>query len=430
MRTIVCFFWIAIVMAGMSAAQPRAGDLILTVADGQTSFVARMSPGQSGGPTTLAAGPQACHAHWVRMAEANRRVLIGEVDLGSSVSVGRLVHVAPDGSRTTLVTLPGHRPEGGAALDHDGQWVVATHIWGSFNPDAYLLGVTSGATVQTFATFFGHSFEGITIDRNPGQPEYAILARSHGGPPPNYGYGHLLQGDRRGRLTTLIAQTFYAEMLEMHPASGGYLSCTNRLVRVSGTGRVTTIAGFDYAGVGARIGQDDCVWVASRSLKQASVLKYDLANNAVVTLQPVLFTVNQWITGLEVYGSRRLVCNGTGRPGTRVTVTLQSRETGDGGQPYALACALARRPGVRFANGERLDLDVTDPLFMASAFGHLPGVFKNFQGRTDSRGDAVASIDLPAVLPPNLGLTVFVAGVVYDGAGIRTVTNTHWFVLS
>jgi len=33
-------------------------------------------------------------------------------------------------------------------------------------------------------------------------------------------------------------------------------------------------------------------------------------------------------------------------------------------------------------------------------------------------------------LPPNLGITVFVAGLIFDPrSGIIQVTNTHWFVL-
>jgi hypothetical protein len=33
-------------------------------------------------------------------------------------------------------------------------------------------------------------------------------------------------------------------------------------------------------------------------------------------------------------------------------------------------------------------------------------------------------------LPSNLGVTIFVAGVIYNPKqGVTTVTNTHWFVL-
>jgi len=32
-------------------------------------------------------------------------------------------------------------------------------------------------------------------------------------------------------------------------------------------------------------------------------------------------------------------------------------------------------------------------------------------------------------LPPNLGITIFVAGVIHDKTGVLTVTNSDWFVL-
>jgi len=39
-------------------------------------------------------------------------------------------------------------------------------------------------------------------------------------------------------------------------------------------------------------------------------------------------------------------------------------------------------------------------------------------------------VNLPPGLPGGLGITVFVAGIIHDGASVRTVTNTHWFVLN
>ena len=100
-----------------------------------------------------------------------------------------------------------------------------------------------------------------------------------------------------------------------------------------------------------------------------------------------------------------------------------------GGKQYALAASLARRPGIGpFPNGEYLNLDATDPLFYLSAVGALPSVFQNFQGTLDPLGNASAQVNIPA-LPPNLGITVFVAGIIYDPTAIIQVTNTHWFVL-
>jgi len=70
-----------------------------------------------------------------------------------------------------------------------------------------------------------------------------------------------------------------------------------------------------------------------------------------------------------------------------------------------------------------------DNLFITSLMGHSPGIFQNFSAVTDKNGNATAHVNIPSALPPNLGITVFVAGVIYDVTGVRTVTNTHWFVL-
>jgi len=65
-----------------------------------------------------------------------------------------------------------------------------------------------------------------------------------------------------------------------------------------------------------------------------------------------------------------------------------------------------------------------------SAGGLVPGIFQGFQGVTDSMGNASAWFNIPASLPRGLGITVFVAGIIQDSTRIRTVTNTHWFVLN
>jgi hypothetical protein len=92
--------------------------------------------------------------------------------------------------------------------------------------------------------------------------------------------------------------------------------------------------------------------------------------------------------------------------------------------------AFNRRPPapatcVRFASGEYLLLDYTDPLFLTTVLNLAPHVFQNFQGMTNASAAATATVN---VRNRNLNLTIFVAGVILNPAG-PTVTNTHWFVL-
>jgi len=113
-------------------------------------------------------------------------------------------------------------------------------------------------------------------------------------------------------------------------------------------------------------------------------------------------------------------------------VHIRSRKPGDAGKPYQLACAFDTRGGLKMPNGEYLDLSV-DGLFLITATNVLPTLFRNFAGFLDASGNAQASVWIPPTLPPALGLTVFVSGVVIDPrapGGISTVGNTHWFVLN
>ena len=107
------------------------------------------------------------------------------------------------------------------------------------------------------------------------------------------------------------------------------------------------------------------------------ILKLDLRGGVstmipVPTLAPNPTPPLTWLEGMEIYGSRKLVCNGAGKPGTSIRITLSSRRPGDANKDYALACSFRRWPGMQFANGEWLNLDVTDPLFFMSALGLAP----------------------------------------------------------
>jgi len=156
-----------------------------------------------------------------------------------------------------------------------------------------------------------------------------------------------------------------------------------------------------------------------------AALEIDLATNAV------LATVSTGLTaggplGIEVYGRRTMVCR---QAGATVSVKVQSRDPRAGNADYALAASLARRPGIRFANGEWLDLNVTDPLFFVSALGLAPSIFTGFQGRLDAKGDANAQVIIPSWLPKMNDLPVFVAGIIVQEGQVIQVTNSHWFVL-
>jgi hypothetical protein len=190
----------------------------------------------------------------------------------------------------------------------------------------------------------------------------------------------------------------------------------------------TTVTMFSANAI--KILQDDTCWAAHGGWTSRTILHYDLSANAVLSLFTSPIPLGWNLMGIEVYGSRTLVCHQPpAGPGT-VHVRIQSRHLSiRGGENYVLAASLARRPGVKFPNGEWLDLNVTDPLFWTSALGWAPGIFQGFRGRVDAFGNAKAQVNIPSGLPRLGNMAIFVAGVIFKEANVVQVTNTHWFVL-
>ena len=120
----------------------------------------------------------------------------------------------------------------------------------------------------------------------------------------------------------------------------------------------------------------------------------------------------------------------SGLPADSAVISATLRLNQAGGADYYLAASTARRPGLQFANGEWLDLNVTDPLFHLTARNLAPAIFAGFQGQLDAFGDATATVNIPSGLPKQNDLAIFVAGVIVQKGQVIQVTNSHWFTLS
>ncbi len=217
--------------------------------------------------------------------------------------------------------------------------------------------------------------------------------------------------------------------VEMWAETGQYLTCdfvAPQVHLVNKNGSIAT--SITASGTnGAKINQDGTAWVIGRNV----VSRVDLRQSTVTSL--LTFTPGPGkslsFTGIDVYGSRRLTCRGSGKPGTTVNITLSSRKPADAFKTYILACSFARRPSIDLGIGDRIHLTVDDP-FLVSV-GANNSMFARFLGVTGSTGEATAAVNIPSALQANLGITVFVAGIILDANNlVQTVTNTHWFVLS
>ncbi|MBN2492539.1 MAG: hypothetical protein JXQ29_16950 [Planctomycetes bacterium] len=427
------------VAAGFGAAQPLDGDLIVSGID-SGHLVALVRPA-TGLWTTLYRNVASLTfldtAGMVRHAEDNEDLVLAETrsQWGAKYSEIRGWLTRLDPVTLTTIRLIDFAGEASFALDHDGTWVAAgTHhryLYPTGTTDSRLAGLRPPATTVYHQVATNEYFAAVAIDRDPGGPVY-LLGTSFGGIN-SVASGCLYGADRHGVVTTILGTLACPFALELDPATGHFVYSGGGAVSLlDKQGAVVKQLAPVDAGA-ARVNLDGSVWLGAvdPSSRETVVVKLDIASGAVVGVVRLAGTGPSFggvPRGLEVYGSRRLACNGAGAPGTRVDIRLASRRPGDAHKPYRLACSLARRPALDLGVGDRLGL-APDPLFLLSALGSVPEIFLDFAGTTDAAGQATAAVRIPASFPPNLGVTVFVGGVIYDGGGVRTVTNTHWFLL-
>jgi len=419
-----------VAIASTSPAQPKEGDLLVSclvgTPTGRAGRTIVLDPGTKAW-TTLATSPVPYHHEIVRMDSNNKDVVFGAVDATSTVPSNLIL--LSQGRQTTLGVFPGAMC--GSELDHDG-WVLT----GFSRSSGYLWGLSRNQ-VTTFVKSPNPAFYNeVLIDREPGASKYVIAIAQNNMTIVN---PRLLAANRKGTVTTI-----YAGMgapleglmaLELVNKSGDYLTCGGLGVSACTVSRVTKKGGVSIlqstipATNGMRFNQDGTAWVLSQHNMNASLYKID-DSGKVITIIPVTGFNTAGATGIEVYGSRKLVCN---QQGKTVSIRLSSRRPGDANQQYVLACSFNRRPSwspcLQFPNGEYLFLDSQDVLFFLTTQNLLPSIFGNFRGTTDGSGNANATVAIPSGLS-GTGVTIFVAGAIFSVQhGVHTVTNTHWFVL-
>jgi len=426
MRTIVLVAMFVAMLAAATATQPKDGDLIVSGRGFPSPAILSIDP-PSGKGSTLASFPTGSWTAAVRMAEDN-------TDLVAGFNANRIIRINPVArSASTMMVLPGNLCAD-LRLDHDGAWIACGQDPASPGTTT-LLHCVPPATVSTIAIAgcpanSGEYFDAVAIDRDPAALGEYVLVR----------YRYSAGNDRvscatrnRGIVSTLISGQVLPLLQDVtvDPATGNYLLCVEQggLVVVSkdGSSRTTITRGI-YFLLAAKPSQDGTIWLAGQDSSSRGQVT-QIARNGTKIRSIRVPTTNLMPFGLEIYGSRKLVCH---QQGKSVNIRLKSHRQGDRGSRYLLACSFNRRPPaplscLPFPGGELLFLDYTDPLFLTSALGLAPHVFQNFLGITSASGFAAATVNIPASLPP-LNMTVFVAGVISNPGGV-TVTNTHWFVL-
>ena len=427
-------------------AQPADGDLVLSVLHNQSwaqGLVVHFDPqnpviGTMG--TNVVPG---AFGNEIQMGTDNVGVVVAEIE-SSFQRGGWLTRVDPQGRGTTLAFMA-QRPEG-IDLDGDNQWVVAGAPFQNLGNILYGVDDASGA-VTTFHRFTPHGsfYNTVTVVREGYTYAVGAFAFQTSFMPKLYGVSRsgimqrIVQGSGQPlmklsgvaldpRTGDIITADFDGQFSRPVERNGLEIS------RVSRSGTVTAIAGFSGAN-DVVVAKDGTAFVIGHVLRPPArdnaVMHVDLQTHSVKSIYvfPKLNAPPWGFSGVEIYGRRVITVDGAGGPNRTVKISVKSHRIGAAGALYQLAVSRARRPGVRLPTGEYLDLDVTDPLFLLTATNRLGGLTRNFSGKLDANGRAQASITFPAGFPGNVGVTLFVSGVIFNTKGVLQAANTHWFEL-
>jgi hypothetical protein len=387
---------------------------------------------------------------------------VGCIPAGSTpTAVGYGVHffsVDPKGAiLNTLINDPSVSGVylNGFDLDGDGTWILGGGNY-VFSYDE---------NTMTYQTLFNKTspsgtVNGLCIDPALPKGDIALLAfNSNASTTAN-----IIEADRSGVISTVATGApYYGSTVKVDYMTGDYIcsafgisaynAAGGEYMRVTKAGVCSTL---NYPTNSLRMFRANGLYVDKQHMSW--ILTYDLTGVTVpvpTSLQPGLVCsvfkvdmqgvyITQYVyattltrttfapSGITEYGSRHVVCNGSGKPGSTVKILFSSRKLGDAGRPYQLAASFGYTNGIQFANGEYLDLYFDVLLFM-SANNLLPSVFQNFGGFLDRGGNAKAAVNIPANFPTGLGVPIYVSGIVLDPkapGGISTVGNTHWFTLN
>jgi len=387
MRSIVPAIAITLVaLAGPVVAQYQPGDTVFTGTITSSANLGQVLGIRPGGPVyTVKSIPGTFMPLAVQPTPDNQGLWV----MGSSLQAGEVVHIASDGTITSLYRSFGFYPNG-FEVDEGGT-AVATDMFFSSVVSYTQLGVT------TLYSGFRGGMNGGAIDLNTGD----FIAYENVS-------GALYRLPLHGTPSTLRLENgpTAARDSGMHsdPLTGDMLVAVGNSILALQFGQppvLTTL--WSDVSTTLHLSRIDRDPLSETFLVAANFMAMPNPPNPTPSPTPYLFRFDPrtsafttiikpgvaGVTAVAVAGSRHLSGVGYARIGT--AFHLQVSVPAEPGNPYAVALSFSYKPGF-VVQGRRIHLNV-DPLLLLSLTN--TGIFANFQGYLSTKGEAFPRIALP-----------------------------------
>jgi len=386
--------------AGVLSAQFAPGDAVVGVADTTHHLLVVKPNGSWSTLVTLPFGPM-----WDLIPSADNR----NVWLASFGAANGVFDVAPTGVVTTMIALTGQ--ESPATLILDG------------NGDLYISGTSTMVLkhslnkTSTLVTGIHGALFGSAIDLNTGDllltvGNGVVRVPTYGTP----GWSWLRQ-DASG---------------SMAPHGACYDPANNWLIET----RNNQIVRYDLSALKfvtptptLPVTPNDCGHVARdpatgeflvtgyHQTNGSLLFRYDATANAITTMIVMQHAAQASFGGsVALVGSRHLSTFAPAGPGS--TLFLRVSSPNEPGQVYVAALSFGHRPGIT-VGGRTIYLN-PDPLFFASILAG--GIFQNFVGVLDARGEGLPSLQIPKIAGLS-GLRFYAAAITIAQNAISVVSN-------
>lgn len=370
-----------------SARAQAPGDWIYSDLSGGTVW--RMDP--STGSYGALPGTGFGTGNGIAMAANNADIVIAMFS-----TTQQLVLQKPGGARSVISLVGGGAANGPTAvdLDQDGTYLVSEATGNGL----YRVNPVSASASLLVTT--GNYLNAVCIDQDTG--DYVIGI---------WGAGLLQRVDRKTRQVTTIAGGLGSiSGVDFEPRTGTYVVTTftyPEVRRLTRTGQVTTVAS-SYNANAVRVDDE----TGDLVIAQGTVQPYNNSiglYSASGALKRSFVTGNRTPTGIEIYGSRKVVGSGPATAGSIYNLALSFPRSPNAG--YFLLLSTGLRSGIPLNDGTGRVVNVNASSLV---FGDIPGITTGFLGSLSASGTAAATIALPSWFPA--GVRLFVTAVAQNFA--------------